>query len=153
MLAPMNAPTHTDTVLDRQARQALDALRLPDGAPLAGRLSGLTVERGRITVVLRVTADEAPRLSPLREAAENALRALPGVAQAMVVLTADSPGKPTPPKLATKPPARPAALPGVTHTVAVASGKGGVGKSTTAVNLALARRAQGLRVGILDADI
>ncbi|MFN3953485.1 MAG: P-loop NTPase [Pararhodobacter sp.] len=181
----MNADT-PHTLIDR-ARAALDALALPDGTPLgpSGRIMGLNVSNGRLDLAIRVAPHEAHALAPLRQAAEAALRALPGAQRVMVVLTAEgggAPPRPAPPSagpvagpvagpasgafarpaassipaglkpVATTPP-RPAALEGVRHVIAVASGKGGVGKSTTAVNLALALRAQGLRVGLLDADI
>ncbi|HEX3522424.1 MAG TPA: Mrp/NBP35 family ATP-binding protein, partial [Stellaceae bacterium] len=101
-----------------------------------------------------------PRLEPLRKAAEKAVEALPGVLSVTAVLTAQAPprGRAAP---SHAPPARgPAgvrtargAVPGVGAIVAVASGKGGVGKSTVAANLALGLQANGLRVGVLDADI
>jgi ATP-binding protein involved in chromosome partitioning len=153
----MNAPTDpsADTPLAPRARAALEALRLPDGSALdpAERLAGLTVQGGRVSAAIRVRPEEAASLAPLRAQAETALRALPGVEQAMVVLTADAPSPAAPPKLSRPEPRRPQVLPGVADVVAVASGKGGVGKSTTAVNLALALRALGLKVGLLDADI
>ena len=147
----MTAP---DDILD-QARAALAALRLPDGSALAGssRLSGPVMAGGKLSVAISITPDEAAAFAPLRDAAEAALRGLPGGAGAMVALTAERAAppslKPPKPAAATKPPV----LPGVGKVVAVASGKGGVGKSTTTVNLALALRAMGLKVGILDADV
>jgi ATP-binding protein involved in chromosome partitioning len=98
---------------------------------------------------VRIEPAEAAATEPARAAAEAAIRALPGVAAAFVTLTADRAAT------APKPPAQtgPRPIPGVARIVAVASGKGGVGTSTTTCNLALALRAQGWRVGVLDADI
>lgn len=148
------------------ARAALAQVALPDGATLVAgdRLSGLSLSDGRLTAVLRINPSEAAAFAPIRTAAEAALRAIPGVGQVMVVLTAEGAGGETTTKTAPKTapmaptlrdaaPARPQPLAGVRHVVAVASGKGGVGKSTTAVNLALGLRLQGLSVGILDADV
>ena len=149
----MTAPEET---LDH-ARAALAGLRLPDGSALLGspRLSGPVLSGGRVSLAISISADEAAAFAPVRAAAEAALRAAPGGAGALVALTAE---RVAPPALKPAQPAAPAAakppvLPGVAKVVAVASGKGGVGKSTTTVNLALALRAQGLRVGILDADV
>lgn len=147
-----------DASLSDRARAALAAVRLPDGSPLGGsdRVAGLAVAAGKISLAIQIAPSEAGAFAPVRNAAEAALRALPGVAGAMVVLTAEtarkSPAPSSPPNLKSAPaPSR--TLAGVKRVIAVASGKGGVGKSTTAVNLALALRAQGQRVGILDADI
>jgi ATP-binding protein involved in chromosome partitioning len=85
----------------------------------------------------------------MRAAAENALKKLPGVSVALVSLTAEKQA-PAPPKPLLP---RGLAIPGVSHIVAVASGKGGVGKSTCCVNLALGLASLGWRIGILDADV
>jgi len=158
----MAKPAMSDapTSLLSAARAALAQVTLPGGERLDGgdRLVGLTATDGRITAALRIDPSEAADFAPVRTAAEACLRALPGVQQALVVLTAEGAGgEGDPPKLRPEAPARtgphPVALSGVRHVVAVASGKGGVGKSTTAVNLALGLRLQGLKVGILDADV
>ncbi len=127
-----------------------------------GMISGLAVRDGHVSFAIEVDPERGQRLEPLRRAAEKAVDALPGVLSVTAVLTAHRGGQATgtgassrPAPHAHAPGARPgkAMVPGVRSIVAVASGKGGVGKSTTAVNLALGLAAQGLRVGMLDADI
>lgn len=139
-----------------QARAAIAPIALPDGSSLgqSSRLSGMSMNGGRVSVSLQIAPGEHEAFMPVRDAVEAKLRALEGVTSVFVVLTADSPtpAPKAPPKL-TVAPAKPIPLEGVRHVVAVASGKGGVGKSTTTVNLALAFRAQGWKVGVLDADI
>ena len=116
------------------------------------RVEAVVARDGLVQATLSVPREQARALEPMRAAAETALAALPGVLSATVVLTAHAEAPPAPTK---KPPAGQGAmlLPEVSKIIAVASGKGGVGKSTTAVNLAVALVAQGLRVGLLDADI
>lgn len=141
---------------DNPVLEALQGLTLPDGTPLvaSGRLSGAAVEGNRVNLSIRTDAAEAASLSALRDAAEARLRQLPGITSAFVVLTSETPPpRPAPPSLTLPKAEKPDPLAGIGHVIAVASGKGGVGKSTTTVNLALAMRAQGLSVGILDADI
>ena len=141
-----------DRNLDDDISGVLAALALPDGQALtaSGRIAGLSQTGGRVNLSIRISPDEAADFAPLRDKAEARLRALQGVTSAFVVLTAE---RGAPPQLGTAKPARPDPLAGVSHVIAVASGKGGVGKSTTTVNLALALVALGLRVGVLDADI
>jgi ATP-binding protein involved in chromosome partitioning len=109
-----------------------------------GRIDGVFAKDGLVQVSLSATREEAEKLEPLRRDIESALRDMAGVKSATVVFTG--------PK-ALEPEAAPALLPRVKHVLAVASGKGGVGKSTVAVNLAIALGQSGLRVGLLDADI
>ncbi len=133
-----------------------------------------SVSDGKVFFSINVDAAEARAWEGVRAETEAAVRAIPGVTVAMIALTAErkpgsAPAKPPaphrhshgvqpvsahrPPQSAASPMSKQSEIPGVAAVIAVASGKGGVGKSTTALNLALGLRDLGLRVGLLDADI
>jgi ATP-binding protein involved in chromosome partitioning len=127
----------------------------------SGRLSEILIDdAARVMFSISVDPSEASSMERVRQAAEAAVRGLPGVKGVFASLTADraaSSGAATPApspqrsKAASQP--KNQRIPGVAHVIAVASGKGGVGKSTTACNLALGLADLGLRIGLLDADI
>ncbi len=113
---------------------------------LGKMLESVHAADGLAQVTLAIKREDAEELEPLRRRIEAKLGALPGVKSAAVMFTAHRPAPP--PKPAAEP-----ILEGVGAVIAVASGKGGVGKSTVAVNLAVALAQSGNRVGLLDADI
>jgi ATP-binding protein involved in chromosome partitioning len=137
----------TDVVTDAQVLSALRRVRDPDldtDVVSLGFVRDLAVEGGRVSFTLELTTPACPSRGLLERQARDEVLAVPGVSDVRVRLTARvraagiADGQPPPL---------------IRNTVAISSGKGGVGKSTVAVNLALALTGSGARVGVLDADV
>jgi len=172
----------TDNAKAVTKEQVLEELERVKGPELSDNIvaldlvSEIVIHKDKVYFAISVDPALAEELEPLRQAAENVVMELPGVSSATVTLTADHKAGSAPAAAPKGPPpgppmggpqggpqggpmggpgaeAKTAGVPGVKHIIAVASGKGGVGKSTTAINLALAFQDIGLKVGVLDADI
>ncbi len=107
-------------------------------------IKGLQIDGGKVAFTIELTTPACPVRQQMEEGARQAVAALPGVQQVEVTMTS---------RVTTSRERQSAYLPGVLNTIAVASGKGGVGKSTVAANLAVALMRTGARVGLMDTDV
>ena len=147
------------TVTEQDVLEALARVIDPDAQKSVvslGMIEGIQIKDGHIAFAIQVSPEDGAAKEPVRKACEQAVYDVPGVLSVTAVLTAHrqaSREASAPPPQAAAGGAEKPGIPGVKSIIAVASGKGGVGKSTVAVNLALGLATEGKRVGLLDCDI
>ncbi len=146
----------------KQILAALATVPTPDGTNIVevGMVQGMVIRDGNVGFALEIDPARSEQMEPVRLAAAQAVKQVPGVLSVTAVLSAhnETPTNAPAPSAPKGPAAKsnktgPLEIPGINAIIAVASGKGGVGKSTLAVNLALGLHALGLKVGLLDADV
>jgi ATP-binding protein involved in chromosome partitioning len=156
MTETQRIPQHMATVTQDDVLSVLKRIAAPDGrgnVVSAGLVSDIAIQGGTVMFALTTSPQHVKTMEALRGVIEKAVLGIPGVDKAMVALTAErAPQQPGQPQQQPQG-QRGTGVPGIKHLIAVASGKGGVGKSTTAVNLALALKSLGLKVAVLDADV
>jgi ATP-binding protein involved in chromosome partitioning len=148
------------SVTEKSIAQALSAIADPQtGQDIvsAGLVRAVAIESGAVRFVLEIGDRDPGLMEPVRQRAEATVQQLAGVSSVSAAMTAPAKQK-APPSLKigrhpTPERAGPQKLPGIDHVIAIASGKGGVGKSTLSANLAVALAMEGRRVGLLDADV
>ena len=143
-------------ITEQKILQALKSVPLPHqniSLGEAGAVSGIVIKDGNIGFTIEIAPEIAAEAENIKIAAKKAVDAIEGVLSVTILMTAHRPAAATPPPAQTAAPAREEVIRPAAQVIAVASGKGGVGKSTTAINLALALGNTGKKVGILDADI
>jgi ATP-binding protein involved in chromosome partitioning len=145
-----------DNVTETQISEVLAQVTVPgrDNDVIAlGLISGIVIKDGMVHIMVETTQEHAEVMEGVRKECERLAGEIPGVLNATAVLTEERDASPAQPNLDLTQDERRIHSDGVAAIIAVASGKGGVGKSTTSVNIALALSRLGKKVGVMDADI
>jgi ATP-binding protein involved in chromosome partitioning len=137
---------HLDDTVVLQALRVVQDPDLRKDIVSLGFVKGLSIDGGRVSFTVELTTPACPVKDQMREQARAAVAAIPGVTEVHIEMTAAV-------RTAAVPDGTRAPLQGVKNVIAVGAGKGGVGKTTVAVNLAMALASRGSRVGLLDGDI